>query len=293
MDGFSTLAREQLGWYVYLLRDPRDGRVFYVGKGKGNRAFAHEASAASAEDHPGLQSAKAARIAAIAGDGKRVQVDVLRHGIASEPQAYEVESAAIDVVNLLAPGTLLNVVMGHHHVQRGLMPSQEIEVLYAAQPAPALEVPVMLVSLNNRWDPNLSEQELEEATAYWWHARGPRRAKCQYVFGVHNGVVRTVYRPLSWRPRVQGDHGWEEDVGKTYARWGFEPAPAPEMAHYLRTIGAAVHPSHPMELPLREPRGVNSGHEVPSHSRRSYGSPGQTGEVASRCRLSEVECCPP
>jgi hypothetical protein len=235
MNGFSSLAREQLRWYVYVLRDPRDGSVFYIGKGKGNRAFAHEASATASEDHPALQSAKAKRIADIAAEGKRVQVDVLRHGMASEPQAYEVESAAIDLANLVAPGTLLNVVLGHHHVQRGLMPAQEIEVLYAAKPAPKLRVPVMLVSLNNRWDPSLSEQELEEATCFWWHARGPRRDECQYVFGVHNGVVRTVYRPLNWRPRVEGDSGWEEDVGKSYVRWGFEAAPAPEMAHYLRT----------------------------------------------------------
>lgn len=235
MDRFSTLAKEQLGWYVYLLRDPRDGVVFYVGKGKGDRAFAHEASATSAEDHPALQSAKAVRIAGIASDGERVQVDVLRHGIPNESQAYEVESAAIDLANMLVPGNLLNVVLGHHHVQRGLMPAQEIEVLHAAKPAPALKVPVMLVSLNNRWDPSLSEQELEAATAFWWHARGSRRDKCQYVFGVHNGVVRSVYRPLRWRGRVKGDHGWEEDLGKTYTRWGFEAGPAPEMGHYMRT----------------------------------------------------------
>ncbi len=32
---------EHLGWYVYRLIDPRDGSTFYVGKGKGNRVFAH------------------------------------------------------------------------------------------------------------------------------------------------------------------------------------------------------------------------------------------------------------
>jgi hypothetical protein len=139
------------------------------------------------------------------------------------------------LANLLAPGTLLNVVLGHHHVQRGLMPAQEIEVLHAAKPAPALTVPVMLVSLNNLWHPNLSAKKLEEATCFWWHARGPRREERKYVFGVHNGVVRTVYRPAKWRPRVKGDPGWEEDVGKNFVRWGFEAEPAPEMSHYLRT----------------------------------------------------------
>ena len=31
----------QLEYYVYRLIDPRSGQTFYVGKGKGNRLFAH------------------------------------------------------------------------------------------------------------------------------------------------------------------------------------------------------------------------------------------------------------
>jgi len=34
-----AVARK-LGHYVYVYTDPRDGRVFYVGKGKGQRALA-------------------------------------------------------------------------------------------------------------------------------------------------------------------------------------------------------------------------------------------------------------
>lgn len=38
---FPPGVMEHLGWYVYRLIDPRDGSTFYVGKGKGNRVFAH------------------------------------------------------------------------------------------------------------------------------------------------------------------------------------------------------------------------------------------------------------
>ena len=114
----------------------------------------------------------------------------------------------------------------------------------------------MLVSLNNRWDPNLSEDELRDATCYWWHARGPRRDERQYVFGVHNGVVRSAYRPLSWRPRSRGDRGWEDDVGRPYARWGCEGAPAPEMFQVPPDICAPMDQAHAVELPLHRPRGL-------------------------------------
>ena len=41
MKEFSQLTIEKLGYYVYTLTDPFDGFVFYVGKGQGNRVFAH------------------------------------------------------------------------------------------------------------------------------------------------------------------------------------------------------------------------------------------------------------
>ena len=33
---------EALGHYVYMLKDPRDEEIFYVGRGVGSRLFAHE-----------------------------------------------------------------------------------------------------------------------------------------------------------------------------------------------------------------------------------------------------------
>ena len=36
---FSKEVIEELKYYVYKLIDPRNGNVFYVGKGKGDRAY--------------------------------------------------------------------------------------------------------------------------------------------------------------------------------------------------------------------------------------------------------------
>jgi len=38
---FSSEVINEIECYVYRLIDPRNGNTFYVGKGKGNRVFAH------------------------------------------------------------------------------------------------------------------------------------------------------------------------------------------------------------------------------------------------------------
>ena len=41
MKSFTPEVIEKLNYYVYRLIDPRNGQTFYIGKGKGNRVFAH------------------------------------------------------------------------------------------------------------------------------------------------------------------------------------------------------------------------------------------------------------
>lgn len=48
---FKQSVIEGLKCYVYVLVDPRDNRIFYVGKGTGNRIYQH-AQAALVEDSP-------------------------------------------------------------------------------------------------------------------------------------------------------------------------------------------------------------------------------------------------
>ena len=41
IEQFSQKTQEELKYYVYILIDPRDNKIFYVGKGYGNRVFFH------------------------------------------------------------------------------------------------------------------------------------------------------------------------------------------------------------------------------------------------------------
>ena len=90
---------EQLGFYVYLLIDPRTGLPFYVGKSARDRCFSHVAEARrTARDSLGDYT-KLATIREIEDAGVPIRIDLRRHGL-DETTAFIVESAAIDLLGL-------------------------------------------------------------------------------------------------------------------------------------------------------------------------------------------------
>lgn len=93
---FDDATSEALDFYVYCLLDDAH-RPFYVGKGNGNRVFAH-AHAALLEDGKSLKLEKIREI--IEESGKAPEQIIIRSGL-SEQQAYTVESAIIDFADLI------------------------------------------------------------------------------------------------------------------------------------------------------------------------------------------------
>jgi hypothetical protein len=90
-------------FYVYALVDPRDGKPFYVGKGKGKRVEQHEQEARC-----GRVSRKCERIRAIWSVGLRVIRDI-RAEFADEKLAYCEECRLIEEIGL---ESLTNVYIG-------------------------------------------------------------------------------------------------------------------------------------------------------------------------------------
>jgi hypothetical protein len=183
---FSPYVQERLGWYVYALVDPRDHEVFYVGKGQGNRVFDHGADADSPE---AVETPKISRIQEIEDAGFPVKTMIVRHGLASSKHAYDVEAALIDVLGVSRPGTLLNAVFGHHRSTRGLVHSDVVASLFEAPRAPDITEPTIVFRVSQLWTPQMTSDELYEATRGWWKL-GDRRNKAKYAFGVNKGVIR-------------------------------------------------------------------------------------------------------
>ena len=139
LEMFSKAITERLQYYVYRLIDPRNGETFYVGKGTGNRVFAH----AKEELHEGVDelTEKLKRIREIRLDGFEVAHVIHRHGM-DENTAIEVEAALID-----AYPEATNLVAGRGADDRGLMHSRQIIERYEAEEA-TFEHTAIVITVN-------------------------------------------------------------------------------------------------------------------------------------------------
>ena len=224
---FPPAIIEKIGYYVYLLSDPTNGEVFYVGKGTGNRVFAHLNAAVEGAEG----SNKLDRIRAILDTGQTVQYKIIRHGL-SEKEAFEVEAALIDFIGL---ADLTNLVQGHGADDRGQMTVAEVIAKYEA-PAVIIHEPVILITINCLYRRGMSAEELYEATRGNW-VIGQRRDQVKYAFAVYNGIIREVYEIHRWQPATA-----RRESQKRQQRWRFDGVVATYLRHYVggSTVNYAV-----------------------------------------------------
>ncbi len=211
---FSPAVIESLGYYVYTLADPETEKVFYVGKGHGNRVFHHLHEAT----HSNEANEKLDIIRAIRARGQEVRCLIHRHGL-TENEAIEVEASLIDFIGL---PNLSNRVHGYDNGSRGQMSINDVIARYDAPEAQIVE-PVILIIINRLYRRGMDEEQLYESTRKSWRV-APTRRKPKYAFAVFNSIVRQVYTIERWyRP---------DDRMK---RWAFEGQIAANMQHYIGT----------------------------------------------------------
>lgn len=215
---FPKSVIEKIGYYVYVLIDPKTDQVFYVGKGKGNRIFSHINGAISSP----LESDKLNKIRSIQSKGLQIKHKIVRHGL-TEKESLEVEASLIDFIGIQQ---LTNLVHGHHSDNRGLMNITEVIAQYNA-PKIAIKVPAILIVVNKLFKHGMSDEELYEITCGNW-VLGERRNKAKFAFAVYNGVIRQVYEIQKWKPVFA-----RRKEQKTQQRWKFEGFIAKDLQHYV------------------------------------------------------------
>jgi len=222
---FSQYVQEQLRYYVYLLSDPMEHKIFYVGKGTGNRVFAHAKAALALEDQ--RPSDKLDRIREIRRHGLEVEHELLRFGLVSEAAAYEVEAAAIQLLGL---DDLANIVAGHHIGARGRMSTEVAASLFEAPPVGPISESALLIKIPQMWHPAMPPADLYEATRGWWRI-SKRRDKAAFACAVSRGVIREIYAISGWSEYGPGDRGWV-GASNQYGRVGFTGPVADDLDQY-------------------------------------------------------------
>lgn len=201
MKEFGTAEIEALKFYVYALVDPRDGTIFYIGKGCGNRVFDHARDAVFGDE----ETLKLNTIRKIQKAGLEVKHYILRH-LLTEEMAFTIESAIIDLLsypNFNKENLLTNIVAGHHQWDEGIKTTDEIIQLYnckkiAIEPGHEL----LMVNLNRTYNQKRATGVYErpnpyESTRKYWHLNKNRADNVDYILGVYKGIVRLVIKPTS------------------------------------------------------------------------------------------------
>ena len=224
-DQFPDGVADLLKWYVYRLIDPRNGETFYVGKGRGDRVFAHAKGQVPDDDE--ILDSKLQRIKEIQSAGLEVGHVIHRHGISTQDRAYEVEAAVIDAY----PG-LTNKVRGYGARDYGSRHVEEIIDEYAGEEFEIKE-PLLLISIGvyyyRRDDPY-------DAVRYAWKVNPGRVRHYKLVLARLRGLVVGAYRPTEW---LSGTRENFPDLARRYSdfveepsRYGFEGNPAEDVWDY-------------------------------------------------------------
>lgn len=221
MKHFSQRTKENLGYYVYILIDPRDKKIFYVGKGVDNRVFDHVNSAIG---RPTV-SEKLDVIREIKNYGLEVEHYIIRHGL-EEKEALIIESVLIDFLtfkDFIDVAKIANLVSGHHSFLQGIKTVEECEILYNCPELRKSEIQhkIIVININNSFDtkrrkknkiPLYDRENIYEATRGWWVLDSQRAKTVDYVLAEYKGIIRAIFKPNYWIQDIEN---------KGPRRWGF------------------------------------------------------------------------
>ena len=202
---FTPDVIEKLQYYVYRLIDPRTGQTFYVGKGKGNRLYAHVNDALKNYDGQSYIdkeeddiSSKIQQIREIKNAGLDVIHVIQRYGL-TQNEAFEVEAALIDAF----PG-LTNIQNGHN-TDRGVNNAEVLQRELGCEEFEDVEnLKYCIIKINSYW---MNERgSVYETVRKHWKLNLKRVKKIPYVLASHNGMILEVFEVDKWydAPDVPG-----------------------------------------------------------------------------------------
>lgn len=201
----------KLKTYVYRLVDPRDGQTFYVGKGTGNRVFAHVHAKLPQPEQQSPDN-KIALIHDIRNVGLEVGHVIHRHGM-DDKTARIVEAALIEAYPGLA--NRANPPDG----DLGVMHALEIIRQYAAQPA-VFKHKALMINVNQ----SAAGTDYYDATHYAWKLSLRKAEQAEVVLTTLKGLIVAAFVPTKWLPATRKNFHREPMPGRI--AFVGDPAPA-------------------------------------------------------------------
>ena len=202
---------QALGYYVYAYVDPRDKKIFYIGKGIGSRATEHLSDNGVSEKVDRIRQIRNARLEPV--------IDILAHGLRDDEEATRVEAALIEVIGI---DNLTNQVKGH---LSNIYPRRGLSDLIIESKAESAQItdPALLIRINKQFRYDMSAEELYEYTRGIW-VIGPRRERAKFVMAVYAGIVREGYEVESWHHAGSTHYKCRDQTAlatKSDRRWEF------------------------------------------------------------------------
>lgn len=219
---FSQKTQEELKYYVYILIDPRDNKIFYVGKGYGNRVFSHINEAIF---NPSTNE-KLETIRAIKKENLKIKHFIVKHGL-EEKEALIVESVLIDFLtfkDFAEVAKISNIVAGHNSFNEGIKTVNECEILYNCEELKKEDIKhnLLVININKTYDnkrkkkinnPIYDRPNIYEATRGWWVLDKKRAENSDFVLSEYKGIIRAIFKPEKWVQDIEN---------RGPKRWGFE-----------------------------------------------------------------------
>lgn len=267
MNRFTEDVITQLRYYVYILVNPIDNTIFYIGKGTKNRVFAHEQDSLKMNFSNDLvEKQKLTEIKTIHSNGLEVEKYILTFGL-SEDEAFHVENTVINFCKLidaqkLNVKKLTNIMSGHRSngQKEALQPFGRVEILQdALSPKPVAinqlgSHKIMFVKIKPTKDRSDSTKDLKAEEMYNpesealkkrtlgdWVMSLDKANSIEYILGVYpgSGMIVSAFKIIKDSPRYEVLHS-RTTSGRKQKRYNFY--------HYAEPIteidGIQLFPDH-------------------------------------------------
>lgn len=249
----------KLDAYVYALADPRiqgdfTDRVFYIGKGRGNRCFNHAHIERERKEQPlDEREHKLGTIREIRGEGKDVDVFIVRHGM-TDQEAHALEAVLIPLLG----GS--NKVAGHGD-QLLWLTRNEIAERYD-RPIERRDIALfhgnlLFVSLNRQDTGRLTqpgaEADLARLTLGDWNLSEHRSRMVDCIVGVKYGLVVSIFKTHKSEDHIALFDRYPGQKKGAHGRSRFHAETMPELEKELR--GRSVFEGEKMMSKIRRSAG--------------------------------------